>query len=202
MADIKSGAHTGANGAVVLTDASADFKDTVGVAANTGMIMYNITDGSSGAVTAVTATTVTANLSGGTDNDWDTGDVWRIVPINGVEILRIEHYLDIAASDLHAAMAAANACNCSLATWASVFLKKLNIIDAETYYNCQCYGPKLSDDMRKAYIEWMGQQLSSIVDGTLELCSGQTGSKFPFVGWADQAWTDWNAAQIVANKRV
>ena len=33
---------------------------------------------SSGTITANTATTVTATLSGGTDNDWDTSDVWVI----------------------------------------------------------------------------------------------------------------------------
>ena len=43
-----------------------------------GWTIYNITDGSSGVITANTATTITATLSGGTDNDWDTSDEYVI----------------------------------------------------------------------------------------------------------------------------
>lgn len=43
-----------------------------------GWTIYNITDGSSGIITANAATTVTATLSGGTDNDWDTADKYVI----------------------------------------------------------------------------------------------------------------------------
>jgi hypothetical protein len=40
----------------------------------------NTTDGSSGVITANTETTVTAVLSGGTENDWDNGDSYTITP--------------------------------------------------------------------------------------------------------------------------
>ncbi len=43
-----------------------------------GWTIYNLTDGSSGVITANTGTTVTATLSGGTDNDWDSGDKYLI----------------------------------------------------------------------------------------------------------------------------
>jgi len=44
----------------------------------TGYTVYNLTDGSSGVITANTTTTVTATLSGGTGDDWDIGDRFEI----------------------------------------------------------------------------------------------------------------------------
>jgi len=73
---VSSGTHTGANNASVLTDISADFANE-GV--EVGMTVVNETDGSQGIITAVTATTITATLTGGTDNDWDTNDVYYIL---------------------------------------------------------------------------------------------------------------------------
>ena len=46
-----------------------------------GRTINNTTDGSSGVITANTATTVTAILSGGTDNDWDVNDTYTITPV-------------------------------------------------------------------------------------------------------------------------
>lgn len=64
------------------TSTSAAFMTDSGEAFTTnefvGWTIYNITDGSSGIITANDATTVTATLSGGTDNDWDSGDKYVI----------------------------------------------------------------------------------------------------------------------------
>jgi hypothetical protein len=80
------GTHTGANNASVLTYSSGTWTVNEFVTAkeinpaganpafNTNLWVHNLTDGSCGRITANTATTVTATLSGGTDNDWDTGD--------------------------------------------------------------------------------------------------------------------------------
>ncbi len=75
------GTHTGAANAAVLTDSSANFTDSRIrdlSASFTGDYIYNITDGSSGIITAHTANTITATLAGGVDNDWDLGDSYRI----------------------------------------------------------------------------------------------------------------------------
>lgn len=72
--------HTGANNASVLTDSEANFT-LIGV--EVGDIVNNITDGSSGTITAVTTTTITATLSGGAENDWDTGDQYGVDVITG-----------------------------------------------------------------------------------------------------------------------
>jgi hypothetical protein len=66
-----AGTHTGSNDSSVLNDSNADFV-TDGI--QVGDVIFNTTDGSYGQVTGVTATTITATLTGGSDNDWDTDD--------------------------------------------------------------------------------------------------------------------------------
>lgn len=93
----EAGTHTGALNASVLTDS------TLGATTNefVGYTIKNITDGSQGIITANTATTVTAALYGGTDNDWDTGDVHHIaVPLNGDSAQGISHRFMIKVRDL------------------------------------------------------------------------------------------------------
>ena len=76
--------HDGAANAATLTDSTRSFP-TSGAKSIIGGTIYNVTDGSSGAITAATATTVIATLSGGTDNDWDVGDTYLIThPENGI----------------------------------------------------------------------------------------------------------------------
>ncbi len=68
------GTHTGSNNASTLTDSGASYTTDEYV----GYTIYNTTDGSQGLITANTATTITAILYGGTENDWDTNDVYVI----------------------------------------------------------------------------------------------------------------------------
>jgi len=188
--------NSGGAANLFLTDTTTDFM-IAGVQAGKGMVLYNTTAGTSGPVTAVTNTALTA-----TGVTWNDGDGYRIVTINGVEIATIEHYLDIAASDLHAAMAQSGMCDCTLASWADGFLKKLNIIDAAAYYSCPCGQPNLSDDMRGRFLDWCSTQLEAIRTGNLELCTGETGADFPAIGWAEQSLTDFSTAQIITNYQM
>jgi len=71
---VDSGSHTGANNASVLTDSGQSWTTDEFV----GQKVVNTTDGSAGTITANTATTITATLAGGTDNDWDTNDNYII----------------------------------------------------------------------------------------------------------------------------
>ena len=70
------GAHTGANNSATLINAGARWPQSL-----VGATVYNITDGSFADITAISGdgTIITAALAGGTDDDWDTGDVHRIV---------------------------------------------------------------------------------------------------------------------------
>ena len=71
-----TGAHTGSSGSAGLIDLGAGWV-TRGIE---GQIIKNTTDGSQGIITANTATQVetSGGMSGGTDNDWDNGDVWQV----------------------------------------------------------------------------------------------------------------------------
>jgi len=72
-----AGTHTGSDNAAVLTDDTKSWATSSLV----GMTIRNLTDGSSGTITANTGTTITigAGLSGGTDNDFDTDDEYQVV---------------------------------------------------------------------------------------------------------------------------
>jgi len=107
----------------------------------------------------------------------------------------VELYLDLAAADIHSAMAASDMCSCSLAAWTTNYLKKLNILDAAVIQQCPC--GSMTDDMKSAYINWLNGQLELIRTGKIELCSGETGSEFPAFGDVPRAWTDWNTAEIM-----
>lgn len=69
-----TGTHNGGNNASVLTFPSNGYGTDVLV----GITVYNLTDGSKGTITDSTSTSITATLAGGTDNDWDTGDNFKI----------------------------------------------------------------------------------------------------------------------------
>ena len=178
----------------MLTDSVQDFVRS-GVKANQGMVLHNTTQGTQGPVTAVTVDTLTA-----TGVAWDDGDAYQITMITAAERSTIEHYLNVAASDIHAALAASGACDCTLAGWAAGFLEKLNVIDAAAYYACPCGQPSMSDERKAGLLEWMNVQLRMIRAGELELCHGATGADFPAVGWAEQSLTDFAAAQIIVNR--
>lgn len=84
---VATGTHTGSNNVSTLTDGSKSFTTNALV----NYRIYNTTDGSDGLITANTATTVTATLAGGTDNDWDTSDAYIIVAkpaLNPISITR------------------------------------------------------------------------------------------------------------------
>lgn len=113
----------------------------------------------------------------------------------------LEMALDMASSDVYAAMAASGMCDCALASWAPGYLAKLAIIDSVLLQNCPCVRPKtLSDEMRQAWLNWLSQQLELIRTGKIELCSGATGSEFPALGWAEQGVTIANTVKIISNR--
>ena len=70
----EGGTHDGAGDASVLTDSTKSWTIDEWV----GYFIYNDTDSSFGLITSNTATTITATLQGGTENDWDASDVYKI----------------------------------------------------------------------------------------------------------------------------
>ena len=187
---------SGGAGNAFLTDTTADF---VAMGVEPAMIIHNITDGSGGFIITVTATTIVAVLTGGTGNDWDDGDIYRIVALGANEQAQIESYLYIAASDIHAALAAVGACDCILAGWATEYLKKLNVIDAAVIHACPCGRAQISDDLKGTWLKWLDQQFELIRTGKIDVCAGAAGADFPAIGWAQQSVTEFAAARIILN---
>jgi len=74
MGSSYEGTHTGADDAAALTDSGASYV----VDELIGLRIINETDGSAGYITDNDATTVTASLAGGVDNNWDEGDTYYI----------------------------------------------------------------------------------------------------------------------------
>ena len=186
----------GGAGVAMLTDSQVNFVEK-GVEANAGMVLYNLTQGTYGPVTAVTLHAVTA-----TGVPWNNGDLYRIVALSAQQRNAIEQNLLLAASAIHAARAAADGCNCALAAWALDYLVHLNNVIAAAFYSCTCGRPALtamSDDTRNDYRRWADEQLALIRTGNLELCAGETGADFPSTGAAEQATTEFAAQDIVAN---
>lgn len=189
------GSHDGVGATdAALSDADATFKSD-GALINSGMILYNLTAGTSGEVTAVTETTLTA-----TGVTWDALDVYRIVPMTGKQIAKLNHQLDTTAANIHAALGAVGACDCTFASWVPEYLAKLNIIETGIFHRCPC-SRTISAEDSATWLEWMNEQLRMIREGEIELCAGHTVKGFPAVGWAEQSVTAFNAARIIDNAR-
>ena len=69
--------------AATMTDSTASFAVDGTLI---GQTIHNTTDGSSGTITAATATVITATLSGGTANSWVSGDAYSLVLANDIAI--------------------------------------------------------------------------------------------------------------------
>lgn len=124
---------------------------------------------------------------------------WCLSLDGGDEEAIVNLFLEIAASDIHAAMAATGMCDCSLASWAETYLAKLNIIDAAIYHKCPCARAKLSDDLREAFLNWITNELANIRTGRIELCAGETGAEFPYTSYAQMGTTEFAQVNIIVN---
>lgn len=189
-----TGAHDGGMADPALSDGSMNFPGQA-VEANKGMVLYNLTQNTSGPVTGVTTSTLTA-----TGVTWDTGDLYRIVPITLAQINAIEMHLDIVAGNIFAALAARAACDCTWQSWVDDFMKKLNIIEAGALYDCPCGNPRLTDAEKDTLFTYVNDQLERLRNGELVVCVGDTAKDYPAVGYAEIAHTDAIAAQIILNR--
>lgn len=84
----EGGTDSASVGAAFLTDGTKSWTTDEWV----GYFIYNTTDGSFGLITANTATTITATLQGGTGDNWDSGDVYKIAQgLNALPSSGISH---------------------------------------------------------------------------------------------------------------
>lgn len=165
-----------------------------GVEANVGMICYNTTQNTSGVITSVSGNTLT--VSGVT---WGNTDAFRIVTLDASTRGAIENFLNLTAPDINAMLGSIGACDCTLASWASAYLGKLNIIEAGIFYHCPCGAPSLSEEEKRLFLDFINKQSELILTGKVELCAGYTGADFPAVGIAQMSVTEFAAARIIYN---
>ena len=111
----------------------------------------------------------------------------------------ITYYLNAAASNIHAALASVNACNCTLAAWATEYLKKINLVEAGSLVQCRCVGTSLTVEEKRLWLEWADHQLELIRTSKIDVCEGETGADWPVVGWASQGLTERGSAEIIAS---
>lgn len=194
IGNMVAGNHGGAGPAdAALSDITKDFV-SLGYRPFIGQVAYNLTQGTSGVIIAVTETTITA--SGVT---WGALNQYRISTMDATEILTAEHYLNITAVDITIALQAIDACDCTWWTYFSDWAKKVNIIEAAVLHKCPCASPSLSDGQHAALLQWADQQLEHLRKMEFDPCEGHTGKNFPSTGWAEQATTDFAAANIIYN---
>ena len=74
--DNGTGEHMGSNNSATLVCSGKGWSTDAFI--SVPHYVYNLTDGSMGLITRNTSDTVTAMLSGGTDNNWDAGDQFKI----------------------------------------------------------------------------------------------------------------------------
>ena len=183
----------GGVGVASLTDTQVNFLNT-GIEANKGMILYNLTTGLSGPVTAVTATTVTA-----TGVLWTNGQAYRITALTAAEISSIEMYLGVTAADINAALAATGACSCTWQSWVLDWLAKLNIIEAAAFYSCPCGNTRLTDEQKQNLLVWATAQLEELRNGNIAVCENDSGKTYPAIAIAEVNHTAWSELEIIEN---
>ena len=94
-----TGTHDGVNNSAVLFDSTRDFTN-MGIVVNRDII-ENLTDGSNGLITALTANIITASMQSGAENDFDTDDSYRIVDGSTLDIAAKKFELSFAAQGIY-----------------------------------------------------------------------------------------------------
>lgn len=190
-AQLLTGVHGGAGPAdAALRDTTVNFINA-GAVAGTGQILYNVTANTSGPITAVTANTLTA-----TGVTWAANAAYRSAFLTTAERSTLEHYLNITAGDIYAALASVGACSCTFSAWGASYLAQINIILARVFYDCPC-SPDLSDAEKQLYSQLANDRLALIRSGEIDVCQNATGSKYPAIGWAEQGLTEFSQAEII-----
>ena len=189
-----TGNHDNAGPAdAALRDLTIDFVSK-GIQPNIGQKLWNVTQGTSGLIVAVSGNTVTA-----TGVTWNNGDEYRISRLTTQERSSIEMGLSIASTDVKAVLRGSAQCSCVWADWAEEYVAKLTIIDAVTYYSNKCGQPRYTEEYRKTLMDWMNVQLKMIATAEIVLCQGQTNAFFPSIAFANQGWTEFQQAEIIVN---
>ena len=125
---------------------------------------------------------------------------WCLGVLSEDERYSIEMVLKLAAKPIHKAIAAANACSCSLADWAEEYLKELQLVSAMVTQNCPCANARVSDELKRMWLEHLTEELRAIRLQEIELCAGETAAGFAAVAYAESNATVFSGSRILANR--
>jgi hypothetical protein len=114
----------------------------------------------------------------------------------------IDTFLELAAGDIHSALGAVGACDCSWSAWVPNYLAKLNIIEAMVLYNAPCGRVTLTPEDRSRLMIFVGGEIEKIYTGRTELCSGYTGSDYPAIDFAQMSFTEWSVNELIYNTEL
>lgn len=114
----------------------------------------------------------------------------------------LQPMLDNGAANIHAVLASVGACDCTLASWATQYLIKLNIIEAAILPPTVRTLPSLTEEQRKFYQEMLETEYERILSGKIDVCQGATGIDYPAADFIQQSLTPWNTRQIVVNRML
>jgi len=124
-----------------------------------------------------------------------------VIPADVVTV--IESALDLAASDIHMALAASNQCSCTMSAWGLIYAKKLNIMDAAVLQNCPCGNALRTEEAKARVAEWLNGQYELIRKSQTVLCANATGADYPAMGVTQYGGaTDWNDVQIILDREA
>lgn len=132
----------------------------------------------------------------------DYAEFWCVNVTEVAEIEQVRNYLARAASSINMVMQSSGQCDCTLTATSLRYLRDLSIVMAVVYHSCPCARPNVSVEEKRMYLEQVGSELDQLRQGKLELCDGHTGSEFPAIGIAQQAWTVPTTLQIIRNEEL
>lgn len=127
---------------------------------------------------------------------------WCLETFTAAQIAQVTITLELVASNVNAMLAATGSCSCTWADWVAAFLSKLSIIEAAIVHKCHCGRARLTDADRAMYLNWLNTTYENIRSGKIVVCQGATAIDYPAGGWAEHAWTEWNAARILEKLNV
>lgn len=110
----------------------------------------------------------------------------------------MNRYIKKGAARINVALNATAQCDCTHDTYALEFLQELNLIAAALLIQCPDCSRRFTQEQREFYYTWLNDQLELIRTGQIDVCAGETTEAFPYMMWAEQSLTAFNAARIVA----
>ena len=121
-------------------------------------------------------------------------------PLTAGEAEGIETTLALVASNVHAVLAQTEACGCTLASWATPYLAKLNVIEAALTGQCNCGSVRFTPEEKRELRKVLQGEYDRILKGEIDVCEGGTGKGYPVADTIEMGLTDFSRRRLVLNR--